>query len=95
MTEESDRGFLWHHLRQEHTFVIVLIAILMLLSVFVSKVSYAESQTNVTMCHNGNCTTTICIDNEPCKTTNSNSTNGTIFGNPLENKTISLPEEVV
>jgi hypothetical protein len=58
--------------------------------------SYGQLQTNVTTtCSNGNCTTTICVDTDPCKITNSNSTNITTFGDLLKNKTIPMPPEEV
>lgn len=61
--------------------------------------AYAQLQANVTTsCENGNCTTTICINNQPCKTTNSNSTNITSFGGLIENRTVpkpTIPGEIV
>jgi hypothetical protein len=57
-----------------------------------SSVSYAKIQTNVTTsCHNEKCTTTICVNDEPCKTTNSSSANMTTFGNLTKNKTMTTP----
>ncbi|HEY7227011.1 MAG TPA: hypothetical protein VH481_02680 [Nitrososphaeraceae archaeon] len=54
--------------------------------------THAQLQANVTSnCENGNCTTTICINNEPCRTTNSNSTNITSFGGLIGNGTVSKP----
>ena len=59
----------------------------------VPHLSHGQLQANVTSrCENGNCTTTICINNQPCKTTNSNSTNITSFGGLIENKTIPAPK---
>ena len=61
--------------------------------------SFAQFQANISSnCENGNCTTTICIDDNPCKTTNSNSTNMTSMNNFLQNKTIqnsNMPSEIV
>jgi len=61
--------------------------------------AYAQLKANVTTsCENGNCTTTICINNQPCKTTNSNSTNITSFGGLIENRTVpkpTVPGEIV
>ena len=58
--------------------------------------SHGQLQTNVTTtCSNGNCTTTICVNTDPCRITNSNSTNITTFGDLLKNKTISMPPEEV
>ena len=61
--------------------------------------SNTEFQNNTTtICQNGNCTITMCINDEPCKTTNSNSTNITSLGDLAKNKTIvtpNLPSEVV
>jgi hypothetical protein len=73
----------------------MLITVLILFTLSVSR-SYGQLQTNVTTtCSNGNCTTTICVNNEPCKSTNSNSTNITTFGDLLKNKTIAMPPEEV
>jgi hypothetical protein len=61
--------------------------------------AYAQLQANVTTsCENGNCTTTVCVNNQPCKTTNSNSTNITSFGGLIENRTVpkpTIPGEIV
>ena len=61
--------------------------------------SHAQLQANVTTnCENENCTTTICVNNEPCKTTNSNSTNITSFGGLIGNGTVpkpTVPREIV
>lgn len=61
--------------------------------------AYAQLQANVTTsCENGNCTTTICVNDQPCKTTNSNSTNITSFGGLIENRTVpkpTIPGEIV
>lgn len=61
--------------------------------------SHTQFRTNITTkCENGNCTTTLCVNDEPCKTTNSNSTNNTSLGDLLKNKTIltpSMPNEVI
>jgi hypothetical protein len=59
----------------------------------VPHLSFGQLQANVTSrCENGNCTTTICVNDQPCKTTNSNSTNITSFGDLIENKTIPAPK---
>ena len=74
-------------------YIFAAITILFTLSV---SGSYGQMESNVTTtCNNGNCTTTICVNNEPCKTTNSNSTNITNFGDLLRNKTIPMPPEEV
>lgn len=61
--------------------------------------SFAQFQANISSnCENGNCTTTICIDDNPCKTTNSNSTNMTSMNDLLQNKTNpipNLPSEII
>ena len=61
--------------------------------------AFAQFQANISSnCENGNCTTTICIDDNPCKTTNSNSTNMTSMNDLLQNKTNpnpNLPREIV
>ena len=73
----------------------IFTAILILFMLSISR-SYGQLLTNVTTtCSNGNCTTTICVNNEPCKITNSNSTNSTTFGDLLKNKTIPMPPEEV
>ena len=69
------------------------------LSSAILQYAYAQLQANVTTsCENGNCTTTICVNNQPCKTTNSNSTNITSFGSLIENRTVpkpTIPGEIV
>jgi hypothetical protein len=73
----------------------MLITVLIVFTLSVSR-SYGQLQTNVTTtCSNGNCTTTICVNNESCKSTNSNSANITTFGDLLKNKTIPMPPEEV
>ena len=66
---------------------------------FFFSYSFAQFQANISSnCENGNCTTTICIDDNPCKTTNSNSTNTTSMNDLLQNKTNpnpNLPGEIV
>ena len=61
--------------------------------------SFAQFQANISSnCENGNCTTTICIDDNPCETTNTNSTNMTSMNDLLQNKTNpnpNLPGEIV
>jgi len=65
----------------------------------IPQYTYAQLQANVTSrCENENCTTTICVNDQPCKTTNSNSTNISSFGGLIENKTIpapTMPGEIV
>ena len=45
----------------------------------------------------GDCVTVICIDDQPCETIKSNSTNGTELRDFLENKTkvTLIPQEIV
>ena len=45
----------------------------------------------------GDCVTVICIDDQPCETIKSNSTNSTELRDFLENKTIVtlIPQEIV
>jgi hypothetical protein len=52
------------------------------------QLQYARGITNSTstICINGKCTTTMCIDNEPCRTLTSNSTTITIPDNSTKNK---------
>ena len=54
------------------------------------QLQYARGITNSTstICINGKCTTTMCIDNEPCRTLTSNSTTSTtaIPDNSTKNK---------
>lgn len=56
-------------------------------------------QTNMsTKCENGNCTTTICINDEPCETANLDSKNMSSLGELLKNKTIlgpTIPREII
>ncbi len=66
--------------------------------VIVTQYTIAELSSNMTTCINGNCTTTTCIDDVPCKTTKSNSSNITSLDDLLQNKTIlppTLPSEIV
>lgn len=77
-----------------------IICVLFVLSYFIFfSHSFGQFQANISSnCENGNCTTTICIDDNPCKTTNSNSTNFTSMNDLLQNKTIpipNLPREIV
>jgi hypothetical protein len=69
------------------------------LSSAIVQYAYTQLQANVTTsCENGNCTTTICVNDQPCKTTNSNSTNITSFGGLIENRTVpkpTIPGEIV
>ena len=61
--------------------------------------SFAQFQANISSnCENGNCTSTICINDKPCETTNSNLTNITSLDDLLKNKTIpntNLPREII
>ena len=55
--------------------------------------SFSQFQANISSnCENGNCTTTICVDDNPCKTTNSNSTNMTSMNDLLPNNTSPIPK---
>lgn len=77
-----------------------IICLLFALSYFIFfPYSFGQFQANISSnCENGNCTTTICIDDNPCKTTNSNSTNITSMNDLFQNKTIpipNLPREIV
>ena len=77
---------------------IVSVSLVLLFFTF-SNYTFAQFQANISSnCENENCTTTICIDDYPCKTTNSNSTNITSMNNFLQNKTIqnpNMPREIV
>ena len=81
------------------TYLSIISVILALLFFAFSTNSFAQFQANISSnCENENCTTTICIDDNPCKTTNSNSTNTTSMNNFLQNKTIhnpGIPSEIV
>jgi len=73
----------------------IAITYLIFISLFtlLPHLSFGQVQANVTSrCENGNCTTTICVNDQPCKTTNSNSTNITSFGGLIENDTIPAPK---
>lgn len=77
-----------------------IVSVLFVLSYFsFFPSSFAQFQANISSnCENGNCTTTICIDDNPCKTTNSNSTNMTSMNDLLQNKTTpnpKLPSEII
>ena len=77
--------------------IVFLIIVVLCTPIFQS--TYAQLQANVTTnCENENCTTTICVNNEPCKTTNSNSSNITSFGGLIDNGTVpkpTVPGEIV
>ena len=77
---------------------IVFVSLILLFFTF-SVHSFAQFQANISSnCENENCTTTICIDDNPCKTTKSNSTNMTSMNNFLQNKSIhnaGIPSETV
>lgn len=55
------------------------------------QITNAQSTSNITTCINGNCTTTICVNDEPCKTIYSNSANSRSLDDLLDNKTILPP----
>lgn len=88
-------------------FYISIISLVLVAFSPILQYAYAQLQANVTTqlqanvttsCENRNCTTTICINNQPCKTTNSNSTNITSFGGLIENRTVpkpTIPGEIV
>ena len=62
------------------------IVLIFVLGYYQQRLQYAKGITNSTstICINGKCTTTMCIDNEPCRTLTSNST--TIPDNSTKNK---------
>jgi len=80
-------------------YISIVSLIIMALSTQILHSTHAQLQANVTTnCENENCTTTICVNNEPCKTTNSNSTNITSFGGLINNGTVpkpTVPGEIV
>ena len=84
---------------ESRTYLSMVSVSLVLLFLTFSNYSFAQFQANISSnCENENCTTTICIDDNPCKTTNSNSTNMTSMNNFLQNKTIqnsNMPSEIV
>ena len=59
------------------------IVLIFLLGYYQQRLQYAKGITNSTstICINGKCTTTMCIDNEPCSTIASNSTTTNIPDN--------------
>jgi hypothetical protein len=64
----------------------------------VAQYTSAQHTSNTTVCINKDCTTTICVNDQPCKTTKLNSTNTTSLDDLLQNKTIPphvLPGEIV
>jgi hypothetical protein len=71
-----------------------IVSILFILSFFsFLPHSFSQFQANISSnCENGNCTTTICVDDKPCKTTNSNTTNMTSINNLLPNNTDPIPK---
>ena len=71
----------------------VPIVCIVILTLFGPVVQYTNAQltSNITKCINGNCTTTICVNDQPCKTIYSNSTNSTSLDDLLDNKTILPP----
>jgi hypothetical protein len=80
-------------------YISIVSLIIMALCTPILHSTHAQLQENVTTnCENGNCTTTICVNNEPCKTTNSNSTNITSFDGSIGNGTVpkpNVPGEIV
>ena len=89
--------------KTKSNFIISCIPVIYLIFVLSSNpilpFSHTQFPTNMTTkCENGKCTTTLCVNDEPCKTTNSNSRNNTSLGDLLKNKTIlapSMPNEVI
>lgn len=73
---------------------LVIASMLVILSFFsFLPDSFSQLQANISSnCENGNCTTTICVDDNPCKTTSSNTTNMTSFNNLLPNNTSPIPK---
>lgn len=69
----------------------IVCTVILTLFILVIQNTNAQLTSNMTTCINGNCTTTICINDEPCKTIYSNSTNSTSLDHPLDNKTILPP----
>ena len=80
-------------------YISIVFLIIVVLCTPILQSTYAQLQANVTTnCENENCTTTICVNNEPCKTTNSNSSNITSFGGIINNETVpkpTVPGEIV
>ena len=80
-------------------YISIVFLIILVLCTPILQSTYAQLQANVTTnCQNENCTTTICVNNEPCKTTNSNSSNITSFGGLIDNGTVpkpTVPGEIV
>lgn len=89
--------------KTKSNFIIACIPVIYLIFILSSSpilpFSHTQFRTNMTTkCENGNCTTTLCVNDEPCKTTNSNSTNITSLDDLLKNKTTlapTIPNEVV
>jgi hypothetical protein len=83
-----------------HKSLYIPIFCLVTISMLAIVVNYSNAKlsTNTTTCINGNCTTTICVNDEPCRTFNSNSTNVTSQDQLFQNKTIPppvIPSEIV
>ena len=77
---------------ESNTYITNLGALIILSCLLYSHVSFAQFQANFSSnCENGNCTTIICINDNPCKTTNSNSRNITSLDNLLQNDTVPGP----
>ena len=59
------------------------IVLIFVLGYYQQRLQYVRGITNSTstICINGKCTTTMCIDNEPCRTLTSNSTTANIPDN--------------
>jgi hypothetical protein len=73
----------------------------MLIFLYFQTIDYTSAQHRGNMilkCSTaGNCTTEVCIDDQPCETIKSNSKNGTELGDFWGNKTkvTLIPQEVV
>jgi len=52
----------------------MLFIVTILLFGMITHYSNAQPSRNMTVCINGNCTTITCVNDQACKTTNSNST---------------------
>ena len=89
--------------KTKSNFIISCIPVICLIFILSSNpilpFSHTQFRTNMTSkCENGNCTTTLCVNDEACKTTNSNSTSITSLDDLLKNKTIvapTIPNEAV
>lgn len=75
----------------DYWYIPIFCLLIISLSTLIINYSNAKLSTNMTTCINGNCTTTICVNDEPCKTIYSNSTNSTSLEDLVNNKTILPP----